>query len=318
MAKVASVNVPFGASEAGPAIIWNLVQLLIANGWELFASSDGAGAAVTGFNSGANGLNNASAYVCVKDPSDPSPGTGGRKYLFQRGSGSQANWWIRYVRSAELLTAGTATVMPSNPAAVPGGAVDLQNIIGTSDTGEVLVSSATSAGYAHAVYETTPEFGVHQFWAAGTVAATGTVHGGLMTLGLDTVLPSGGLDQDPCISKAGGGTPSNVGAVTEWSCWTRYGMTGPSWSFKTAASSGGPSLSAAVNPYTANDDALGRVFGTGGAFSFMQPIKGSNSWMLWKASVDRPYPNTINLNTDAYVYLAGVLLPWPNTVTPQL
>lgn len=333
MAKIASVNVPYVAGDAGPALIWNLVSLLTESetGWTILSSSDGLGSNGNGTGtivpvvmsgSGVGGLNNQNAYICVKSPIAAGDNVGnapdgGRKYLFQRSSGgfqSPRNWWIRYVRNAELLTPGTVTAMPTGPASVSGGAIDLQDILGSAAAfPNSLIDETVSAndGYAHAVLETDPENGVYQFWAGATRQITGQWGGGIISIGLDTTLASNGLDQDPAATQASEFMTANNG----WCFWTRYGMSSSTWGFQ-FFNNPGPGFSS-VNPYTGDDNGLGRIMGaTGGSYG--TPIKGSTNWCLHKASLDRQYPSTINLNVDAYVYVANGLLPWPNGVTPQL
>lgn len=314
MAKVASVNVDC-ATNGGAAAIWNLVNLLTSNGWTKFADSDGttysgAGTQVTGPGSGANGLNNSNAWVALRDPS----GASGRKYLFQRGS-NDYSWWIRYVRSATLNTAGNATTMPTNPSVTN----DLQNIFGTSATGTALFSATTNY-YAHAVYETTASYNVHQFWFAATTKVTGGVLGGMYVTGVDTTTVSNNLDQDPAV--CGVGASSAFAQWTNILMWQYYGLVSPAPSWVTAGATmnaGYNVASATVNQYTGNDDSLPALFlSTSGGVA---PFKGQTTWVR-VALVSRAYPNTTNLNTDAYVYFSGgsrhILLPWPNSVTPQL
>lgn len=320
MAKVSNVNVNC-ATNGGAEAIWTLVNLLISNGWTKFADSDGttyssSGTQVTGSGSGANGLNNANAWVALRDPS----GASGRKYLFQRGTNNY-DWWIRYVRSATLNTSGNATTMPTNPSV----ANDLQNIHGTSASGTTLFRTTTDY-YAHAVFETTAAFGVYQFYIATTQKVTGTPLGGMIVIGTDTTTVSNNLDQDPAVCKAG----SSVNSTVTWFnfssamlMWQYYGMVSPAPSWVT----GGSSLIftstavATVNQYTGNDDSVPVLFTS--AASNQPPYKGQSTWARI-ALVRRDYPNTTNLNTDAYCYfsLPGnviyVLLPWPNGTTPQL
>lgn len=314
MAKVASVNVDC-ATNGGAAAIWNLVNLLISNGWTKFADSDGttysgAGTRVTGPGSGANGLNNANAWVALRDPS----GASGRKYLFQRGS-NDYSWWIRYVRSATLNTAGNATTMPTNPSVTN----DLQNLFGTAAAGTPLFSTTTNY-YAHAVYETTDSFGVYQFWFAATTKVTGALGGGGYVTGVDTTTVSNSLDQDPSACRIGA-TNTWANATSGVLMWQYYGLVSPAPAWTTTASySYDPLAIASANSYTGNDDALPMLFSSGNGAA---PFKGQSTWMR-RALVQRAYPNTINLTTDAYCYFASstatatILLPWPNSVTPQL
>ncbi len=310
MAKVSSVNVDC-ATNGGAAAVWNLVNLLISNGWTKFADSDGttyssSGTQVTGPGSGANGLNNASAWVALRDPS----GASGRKYLFQRGS-ADSNWWIRYVRSATLNTAGNSTTLPTNPSV----ANDLQSIHGTSSSGTLLFDAGGNY-YAHAVYETTAAFGVYQFWMAASVKVTGNAAGGMLAMGLDTATVSGGLDQDPSFAIAS--STSSWLSTGGLKFWNYYGLVSPAPAFVTSGVRFTPTPIATVNQYTGNDDAF-PIIVVGISTQF--PYKGQGDWAR-SAGVSRTYPNTINLTTDAYCYFAGggfhLLVPWPENTTPQL
>lgn len=307
MAKVSSVNVDC-VTNGGAAAVWNLVNLLISNGWTKFADSDGttyssSGTQVTGPGSGTNGLNNTSAWVALHDPS----GASGRKYLFQRGSADN-NWWIRYVRSATLNTAGNSTTMPTNPSV----ANDLQNIHGTSASGTQLFDAGGNY-YAHAVYETTAAFGVYQFWMAASVKVTGAAAGGMLVMGLDTNAVSGGLDQDPSYTVAN--STSSWLSVSGLKFWNYYGLVSPAPAWVSNGVRSQPLSIATVNQYTGNDDAF-PIIVCGASTSF--PYKGQGNWVR-VAAVNRNYPNTINLTTNAYCYFNGQLLvPWPENTTPQL
>jgi len=313
MAKVASVNVDC-ATNGGADVIWNLVSLLLANGWTKFADSDGTtysgtGTQVTGPGSGANGLNNANAWVALQDPS----GSSGRKYLFQRGS-ANSSWWIRYVRSATLNTAGNATTMPTNPSV----ANDLNDLWGTTAAGATLFSTTGTNYFAHAVTETTPSFGVYQFWFAATVKVTGALQGGGYVAGVDTTAVSGGLDQDPSVMKIASNN-SWAGEFNNIQRWMYYGLVSPAPAFaSTGCFVSTPQAIASVNGYTGADDAL-PLLATADNSTYA-PYKGQVTWMRL-GLVTRSYPSTINLNTDAYCYFSAtyrLLLPWPNGVTPSL
>jgi hypothetical protein len=308
MAKVASVNVDC-ATNGGAQVIWNLVSLLIANGWTLAFSSDNTGAAVTNAGSGAGGLNRASAYVVVQDPS----GATGRKYLFQRAA-NDYTWLIRYARAATLTPSGTPnTVMPSS--------TDIRDLFSTNVTtnsGVATVLFNTTTNYfTHAVVETTPSFGVYQFWFAATVKLTGALQGGGYVTAVDTVAVSGGLDQDPSVSKLA--ITANWAASSNVAMWQYYGLISPAPAFSaTGAYATDPVAIASVNAYTGKDDAMPVLYSSAAGIA---PYKGQATWIR-RALVGRGYPNTFNLNTDAYCYFASgtgtLLLPWPNGVTPSL
>lgn len=304
MAKVASVNIDC-ATNGGAQAIWNLVSLLTSNGWTLPFSSDNTGAAVTNAGSGAGGLNRQNAYVVVQDPS----GATGRKYLFQRSS-TLANdfaWWVRYTR-AGTLTGATNTAMPTSP--------DIQSLFGTSAAGTTLFNTTTNY-FTHAVVETTPSFGVYQFWFAATVKLTGALQGGMYVTAVDTATVSGGLDQDPSACK--------VAATSAWvgntgvAMWQYYGLVTPAPAFTaTGGFSLAPNAILVVNAYTGKDDAIPVLYNSAAGAA---PYKGQATWIR-RGLVNRDYPNTLDLNTDAYCYFSSggqpLLLPWPNGVTPSL
>lgn len=313
MAKVSNVNVDC-ATNGGAEAIWTLVNLLISNGWTKFADSDGttysdSGTQVTGSGSGTGGLNNQNAWVALRDPS----GASGRKYLFQRGTNNYS-WWIRYVRSATLNTAGNATTMPTNPSV----ANDLKDIFGTSASGTTLFKTTTDY-YAHAVFETTAAFGVYQFYIGTTQKVTGTTYGGMIVAGVDTAVVSNNLDQDPSACKAAiNGQWANLTSGVYM--WQYYGLVSPAPSWNTNAGYPQVGYNGTVNQYTGNDDSLPILMCINVTSA---PYKGQCTWVR-NALVNRSYPSTTNLNTDAYCYFSisssavYVLLPWPNGVTPQL
>jgi hypothetical protein len=319
MAKVASVNV---SVTNGAEVIWNLINLLISNGWTKAQDSDGQGGTysptgqqVTGPGSGNNGLNNPSAWVALVDPG------GERKYFFQRGSGAVANWWIRYSRNAAFGGTPDATTMPET--------TDIQSVHGTSATGLALFGG-TASYYTHAVAETTAAFGVYQFWFACTALFTGALlQGGMYVQGLETAPYSGGLDLDPAVLLIGAGANS-IAEPTGMRFWLYYGLVAPPppptpvW---VSTGTRNPILAPATIPsvWTGNDLVLPTFYSSGNVFlTAVAPFKGQGTW-LWTPMTQRVYPDTINLNTDAYVYIGinisngpWILCPWPNGVVPQL
>lgn len=315
--KIASVNVNC-ATNGGAAAIWNLIDLLVNGGagWTIIASSDGSGNPV---NSAAT-LDNTSAYVVIQEPAGThAPGTAARRYFFQRGASSHL-WWVRYMRSNAAIAGGTNTVMPFP---TPNTTLTIENLVGTSATGAALFDNSggsdTRNYLTHAVAYTTPyaagavpgDTGAYFFTMFCTIRVSGSVSG--VCYALPLTQPSAG-DADPVMigcapgSAAMSGSSGISGGVR--SAYYRLGLVGQAFSPHLTNSTGFTT----ANPYTGTDNVVGSLWHR----STDASPKGYTDLIL-QGGTSRSYPNTINLNTDAYIYTIGAnafLIPWPNGVTP--
>lgn len=314
--KIASVNVDC-ATNGGAAAIWNLIDLLVNGGagWSIIASSDGSGNPVTN----AATIDNTSAYVVIQEPAGThAPGTAARRYFFQRGASSHL-WWVRYMRSNAAIAGGTSTVMPFP---TPNTTLTIENLVGTSATGAALFDNSggsdTRNYLTHAVAYTTPygagavpgDTGAYFFAMFCTVRVTGLVSG--VCFALPLTQPSAG-DADPVII----GCAPNPIALNQSvsngsrSAYYRFGIVGAAFALHSA----GTTVFSVANPYSGDDNLIGPTFYHNSTGS----PKGYTDLCL-QTGTTRGYPNTINLNTDAYVYTSNsapvLVFPWPNGVTP--
>jgi hypothetical protein len=318
MAKIASVNVDC-ATNGGAAAIWNLIDLLVNGGagWTKIAESDGSGNPVTS----AATLDITSAYVVIQEPTGThAPGTAARRYFFQRGASSHL-WWVRYMRSNAAIAGGTNTVMPFP---TPNTTLTIENLVGTSATGAALFNNSggsdTRNYLTHAVAYTTPygagavpgDSGAYFFTLFCTIRVTGAVEG--VCCALPLTQPAAG-DADPVIIFCAPNPTrldSPLGAGVR-SAYYRFGTVGAIF---IGHLSGSPGFWTS-NPYNGADNLLGPVFYR---ISTGEP-KGYTDLCL-QTGTNRAYPNTINLNTNAFVYtnfqlsIPFIVFPWPNGVTP--
>jgi hypothetical protein len=314
MAKVASVNIDC-AANGGAEAIWNLINLLVngGGGWSIVAQSDASGGNITHAGTGAGGLNNPNAYVVIQEPA----GGQGRRYFFQRSSGANDYaWWIRYMRSNVVLGGGDSITMPFP---TPNTTGTIENLIGTGAAGATLFDTAGGAGtrnyYTHAVAMTTASNNGFFFAVFTTIKTTGTMGGGMIALPL--LAPPQNLDSLLLLIGTTTG-PFNTGQLFNTKVgYFKYGLVGQDWKVNNIVSVSLSNLNI-VNPYSGEDDVFSPRWQDQAAGSYM----GGTSLVL-QAGLARGYPNTINLNTDAFVYThpsagQGLLLPWPNGVTPLL
>lgn len=313
MAKFSSVNINT-ATNGGCARMFALQQVLVAAGWVVKASSDGTtykatdGSQITTASSGAGGMNNNSAWFRIQDPG------GRREFCVQRGTNDR-NWRITYSALDKFVGGSpSATVVPS--------ATDSQILYGAGTDGAP--SYSTFAGtvgtyYGHVVAQSTPEGDVYPFWSFQTDVGSGN---STYLFWLEPLVAGSfpAADADPCLVMCEQSAPS-------YNIWPKgwYKMNEADESFVQfpplymAASSGGgigAGSYAGSNPYTGNDDMIPVCFSRG---SGLVPCgwKGVSKYIVWK-TVNRNYPDTVNLATDAYVYLGEMLFPWENGTAPSL
>jgi hypothetical protein len=314
MAKIASVNVDC-AANGGAEAIWNLIDLLVngGGGWSIVAQSDASGGNITHAGTGAGGLNNPSAYVVIQEPA----GGQDRRYFFQRSSSANDyQWWIRYMRSNVAIAGGTNTVMPFPS---PNTTGTIENLVGTGAVGAQLFNTDGVSGSpgtrnyrTHAVAFTTPTSDAFFFGMFCTIKITGAISGTVFACPMTSAIVG---DQDPIIIACESGLGAMQLAGGQRKSYLRYGLSGQLWrdgnSFANASGSG------AVNLWTGDDDVIEPVFYDSPTGSF----RGKTSLIL-QSGIARSYPNTINLNTNAYAYTisstTGIIMPWPNGVEPVL
>lgn len=205
------------------AQVWyNLMTLLESAGWTKAAAGDGIsaysasdGTAVTSSSSGANGFDNANAWVFIKMPGS------NRGFVFQ--NISSTNVTIRYFGPSSLVTNSPDYQTPSvstTPNAASQDVVSNTAFVGTLNRVHYWADNSSPYG-----------FGVHGWSMTGTP----TFHFMLDGMQSNTYHP---LNQDPYVILqlsntynpnfwfgVWGGASLNSAANSLIKCWTRYNMT---------------------------------------------------------------------------------------------
>ncbi len=314
MSKVSDVN---NASVNGAQAIYLLKELLKTAGWTVPSSSDGStynasGDQVTTGGSGAGGMDNNSAWVCVRDPG------GRRELVFQRGT-SAADWRVTY-SALDKFSGGSpsATRVPTatDSGTIRGGGTDASPTF-------VTIFDASGTFTWHVVADNAPEGNVYPFWAYGMYSPTPTTTIPTLIM-LDAMIvgsysPS---DPDPCvlgITRTAACSQSNFAntSTSGWVAWHKMNLAGETFTTASAwrfvrTGSNDASSSGNVNAYDGLDDTLRTYMAANGGANF----KGVSKYLRWQLNSDRLYPNTLNLASGAYVPINHLLLPWEDGTAP--
>lgn len=323
MAKFSDVNnVPATGAES----VYRLKEVLKAAGWTVVESSDGTtfsavnGDTITSGGAGAGGFNRTLAWMRLRDPGAR------REIVFQRIASN--SFRVKFSELARFTAGATVTVTPSatDEFVRAGGGTD------ASPTGATnWISSGTDGNYRfHCIAQSTPTGNVYPWYFISATTGTGV----LQSYNAFEPFRVGTYDAanvSPCVhmwaTGSGGWLMNDLRqnfGITHG--WFRYGLSGATLvtyifgASHTFAGGGGnffPGL-AGPNPYNGADDTLPLYFARQPAvFSSQQGMFGVAEYLRVKGT-NRTYPNTINLATDAYIYVGDLLMPWPNGVTPSV
>jgi hypothetical protein len=316
----------------GALAIFSVKTLLKAAGWTVPRSSDGttlnnSGDQLTTGASGANGLNNTSAWFVIREPG------GRREYMFQRGASSLI-WTIQFSELVKF-TGGTATTSPTaSDQATLWSAATLFDTDGTYRFHTVCDSVAI------------PGSNVYMFWFAAHTTGqavcqtlfvadgmrSGTYHPSdasplviVCNYGTGTGVSSGGLKRNHF------GQTSAVPSFA--SAWMAHGFGGSYTAVHLSRygtpSVGWPPVVGGVGTYNDGTDGVVEIF-VGRLISNGAPTgpKGTLASMRHTAC-GRGYPTTLNLAADPYVVIGtvgaaaetdatSIALPWITGVVPTL
>jgi hypothetical protein len=313
MAKFYDVNT---APATGAVAMYNLKTVLLAVGWTVTYSSDGVSTATpwTGNNishggSGNGGFANNKAYCVLRDP-----GTPGREICIQRTT-TNYTWRIKYSVAAHFSTGASQTQVPSatDEGVVVGSGTDAAPI------GIGIFPSVDGSYKHHIIAQSTAESGAYGFWyfTNSTGISTITAYGFLEPL--DSTASSAS-DQDRCVL----GFYNNSPGVTYFSrdyvkAWYKLGLGGAQWTGTGASGSqsyyGASVGTMGVNPYDGNENGFQILWGRNNSDGAPTGPKGIGKYLRWKCS-SKVFPDSLDLATDAYVFVGDVLFPWPESVTP--
>lgn len=296
MAKVSTVNVAVIGADVGYGL-FTLSALLRANGWTIVSAGDGTGRGVTALTQGqwiaAGGtwevLNRGLVWVSIQ----------------RVGINSMT---VRFAVTTPLAN-GTGTVM------------DAQSVI--ANQVQYLNIFVSGASRAHAITSDSDEnaAGVRSFYLLFS-DGTSTLRG---TIALEAMADGTYATANPApyaVSAANSAINFSVQSNT-WSWW--YSPTS-AWTALTSLSApgsagfmAGVASPAGVNPWSSEDQAVPATWYR----QVSSPTPGllGQSATLRVACVPRGYPDTVNLATDAYLYVGNgasgsSLIPWPNAVVP--
>ena len=325
MAKFTDVN---NAVASGGESLYLLKGQLVAAGWVVEESGDGislyghAGALpkdrITTGASGAAGMNNSGAWYRITDPGSR------REYTVQRGA-AENEVRIKYsalTKFDEVPAGGGSTDFNTTPYATDqyvlyGGGTD------AAPTYTVLFG-AGGTYLLHVVAQSTGEGGVYPFWMWSTVNATGATSGVFMCEPL-TVGSYPSADTDPCLSVVTSSilTYSYVGGVATFKGWYKMGLGGAlfvgmrGYILKDASNNLSYPGLVGTNPYDNDDNGIQILFGRSSTDTTQVGHKGVSKYLKWKGTT-KVYPDTLNLASDAYVYVNDVLVPWEDGTAPVL
>lgn len=310
MALVHNVNV---AATSGDQMIYLLLTTLLSAGWTVPSSSDGTTYNATGnqlssSGSGAGGLGNSSAWFVVRDPA------GRRELCVQRGT-ANTSFRVKYSALAKFSDHSSAGATQ-----VPLASDERITLGGGSDASPTYVIHfvASPTGRFHVVASDTAVNGVFWFWYAQIDSSIVT----RSNMVFDALLGTHADDVEPCYvanstTAAGSAALTLSNLTSTGKSWTRYGLSGASWSTSstgptTIGTFFGAASGGVANPYSGEDDAVECPTG-----SSTIGYKG-RSTIVKAATPFRNYPATWNL-TDANlssVRIDGALLRWPTGVAP--
>lgn len=349
MAKISSVNNLVGT---GAEAIFILKETLKTAGWTVPKSSDGTtynaiGDEITHEGEGAGGMENNYAWFVIESPN------GEHQWCFQKETGGDNQEWRVKISSLDGFTGGSpsATQVPSatDEQVIHGSGSDAAPVMADLFLTDGAYRFSVIAENA-AVGTAVP---IYPFWAMAVQNTTSNVN---TFFGQEALKPgtfpelSSGTraapvtgDPDPCVYLCdywGSGTcyllqwNDSGGAwndsASDCKAWYKMNYAGeeafvsmPGHVYYTSTSSGrilAPYKGAvtsgmAVNPYNGADDGVPFAMGRGSGFGSSIGYKGFSNHVKLR-TLNKSWPSTINLSSDAYVYAGAVLIPWENGTAP--
>jgi len=299
MAKVATVNVATPGSDIGYGLS-ALLDLVLGNGYSIVSTGTGtAGARTT-----TNQLTTPALWIAAANT----------WAIYTRGS-----IWVTLHRvTATQLTVKVAVTAPS----VVGSATVPDSQVTAANETAFTSMSITGSNRAHAISFNADNnaSGIRSFYLVFTDGSA-TPRGNVVLEAMaDGTYPM--ANPAPYVVLAGStgtGLSGNSGAWAWWysptSVWTSANTMGTLY---TSNYISGNTVGVGVNPWSSEDQMIPPVWG--------RPTSGASPGLVGQAAtmrsacVFRSYPSTVNLATDAYLYVGTAsgssLIPWPNGITP--
>ena len=314
MTKFSDVNNIIGADGGGEAF-FRFKQVLKSGSWTVKASGDGttfssSSDIFTSSSTGGGGMNNPLAWFRIQEPG------GRREYVVQHSitGANDHQWRIKFLESGSFLGGGGATITPS-------GSGEVFLLGSGSDAAPTFASLFTAAGGGyryHVVAQSTGEGGVFGFWSFATTTPAGASISAFMH---DPLLAGTYPTEDvsPVVIYCRNAAPTVANITSESGAGTfrgffKYGLAGQIFQIVGCMGNNSITNSATTNPYNSKDQLL--PIGFGQSTTNIQ-FKGVSKYIRW-AVFARGYPYTLDLTTDAKIYINGIALPWPDNIAAIL
>lgn len=307
MAKFSDVNfLPATSAE----IVFRLKEVMKQAGWVVQSSSDGTtynatGDQISSSGTGAGGMDNARAWFRIQDPG------GTRELTFQLQSGGGLAWRIKYSAQAKFI--GGAPSATDTPSATDE--VILKG--GGTDASPTFSAYFATGGRFHVVCDSTPVNGGYFVVCFETSTTNGNIG---YFFCLEPISYASAANNDPMIIVTSNGGFAKGQSASAW-----YGYGGSDPRFGTAyalayANATSDTLfpgGLTSNPFNNGDDMIGIPWGSDTSNPVPIGFLGVGAFLRWKG-VNRSYPDTVSLTSNARVYAGDVLVPWPDGVAPVL
>ena len=318
-----SCNLTTAAQVNSCDMLYYLKQTLKQAGWTVTRSSDGitfnsSGDQITGYGTGAGGMNNASAWFVVRAPGAVAGST--RQFLFQRPS-SNANCISMWYSQSAGFTGGGISTAPT--------ATDSQQILNVTG-----FSSAATYRYSIAADNAAP----YGFYMFNFTSTTGTPTGIIAVDPLvDGTYESSDVDPYVIYAPSNNGayqtTPGSTASLTSETLnlgsgvisWIKKGYTDqgfvvtPALGYQTGVGTAIPG-NLSTNPYTSNDEIFPILFARRNGLTTVTGYKGISSLMKWVGTTGRSTGDTISISSSTskeYIIFNNIALPW-NGSTPTI
>jgi hypothetical protein len=282
----------------------------------------GSGDVITNPGSGANGMDNTSAWFRIEDPGSL------REYVFKRSS-SHITWVWQYSASAGF-TGGTP-----NHNTIPT-ATDMVGLASQSSAAQTMFKSGAKY-ICHMAAQDTAEGGVYGWYLLVLQPNSTAFYTIMMCEPMDNRYNPGGADTDPCVHVGSDDTDSyaNWSAVAatgpnDWAGYMDHGGGGEehdgisSLYGATSASISVPGNMGA-NPHTSRWPILPIYWVRHSSSGVTTGFKGMSKFLKWKpmenSTIAFKYPlvATDTANGVRYVVWEDVMIPgWPANIDPEV
>jgi len=328
MAKFSSVN---QLPATGPLAMYSVKTTLVAAGWTVTKSGDGlalysaSGDIITGGGAVAGGLGNTRAYFTVTDAST--------KVCLSFQTISNTTYRVKYSETGAMAGG-------SPNSTTTGTATDEQVLYGAgtdaSPTGTQMLHTDNSYRF-HVVANSTAQAsnGTFPFWFGCTVNATGVVASFFGLEGMFTgtfhpldVAPRAIITWYVATGPVATGWAQDADTNFYARAWVAYGLGAAAFKRMCMFTHGLPGSSVflggfgtsnmSTGPYATEDQPVPLLLGRVVANGTLPGPKGTCSDYKMSTNTARSYPSTILNATNAYVYYGGLLVFWPESVSPSL